>query len=56
MDREVLVLHGIEGHPHKLVAARLGLTPENVGVRYHRALKRLRELMPASVFDDLADE
>jgi RNA polymerase sigma-70 factor, ECF subfamily len=54
-DREILVLHGIEGHPNKLVAARLGLTPENVGVRYHRALKRLRELIPSSVFEELAD-
>ena len=55
-DREIFVLHGIEGHPNKFVAARLGLTPENVGVRYHRALKRLRELIPSSVFEDLADE
>jgi RNA polymerase sigma-70 factor, ECF subfamily len=54
-DRDILVLHGIEGHPNKLVAARLGLTPENVGVRYHRALKRLRELIPSSVFEELAD-
>jgi RNA polymerase sigma-70 factor, ECF subfamily len=54
-DRDILVLHGMEGHPNKLVAARLGLTPENVGVRYHRALKRLRELIPSSVFEDLAD-
>ena len=56
VDRDILVLHGIEGHPNKLVAARLGLTPENVGVRYHRALKRLRDLIPSSVFEDLADE
>jgi RNA polymerase sigma-70 factor, ECF subfamily len=54
-DREILVLHGIEGHANKLVAARLGLTPENVGVRYHRALKRLRGLIPSSVFEELED-
>ena len=56
VDRDILVLHGIEGHPNKLVAARLGLTPENVGVRYHRALKRLRDLIPSSAFEDLADD
>jgi RNA polymerase sigma-70 factor, ECF subfamily len=54
-DREILVLHGIEGRPHKDVAVRLGVTPENAAVRYHRALKRLRERMPASIFDDLEE-
>jgi RNA polymerase sigma factor (sigma-70 family) len=52
-DREVLVLHGIEGRPHKEVAARTGLTPQNAAVRYHRALKGLREQMPSSIFADL---
>jgi RNA polymerase sigma-70 factor (ECF subfamily) len=54
-DREILVLRGIEGYSHKEVAARVGLTLDNVTVRYHRALKRLREFMPASVFDDLEE-
>ena len=54
-DREILVLRGIEGHASKLVAARVGSTPENVDVRYHRALKRLRDQMPASIFDDLEE-
>jgi RNA polymerase sigma factor (sigma-70 family) len=54
-DREVLVLHGIEGRPHKEVGARIGLTPEHSAVRYHRAIKRLREQLPSSVFDDLAE-
>jgi RNA polymerase sigma factor (sigma-70 family) len=55
-DREILVLRGIEGRPHSQIAALVGLTPENVAVRYHRALKRLRTLLPDSVFDDLVDE
>jgi RNA polymerase sigma factor (sigma-70 family) len=54
-DREIVVLRGIEGRPHKEIAARLGLDPDNVALRYHRALKRLRELVPASVFEDLED-
>lgn len=54
-DREILVLRGIEGRAHKDIAARVGLTAENVAVRYHRALKRLRALVPDSVFDDLED-
>jgi RNA polymerase sigma-70 factor (ECF subfamily) len=54
-DREILVLRGIEGRANAFVAARTGLTPENVAVRYHRALKRLRGLIPASIFDDLED-
>jgi RNA polymerase sigma factor (sigma-70 family) len=54
-DREVLVLHGIEGRPYKEVGARIGLTPAHSAVRYHRAIKRLREQIPASVFDDMAD-
>ena len=54
-DREVLVLHGIEGRPHKEVGARIGLTPQHAAVRYQRAIKRLREQIPASVFEELAD-
>jgi RNA polymerase sigma factor (sigma-70 family) len=52
-DREIMVLHGIEGQAHKDVALRVGLSPENSKVRYHRALKRLRDLVPGSIFDDL---
>jgi RNA polymerase sigma-70 factor, ECF subfamily len=54
-DRELIVLRGIEGHTHRDIALRVGLTPENVMVRYHRALKRLRKLLPGSIFDDLEE-
>jgi RNA polymerase sigma-70 factor, ECF subfamily len=56
VDREIMVLRGIEGRSHKEIAARVELTPDNVMVRYHRALKRLRALVPASVFDDLQED
>jgi RNA polymerase sigma factor (sigma-70 family) len=52
-DRAIMVLRGIEGLPHKDVAARVGDTPENVAVRYHRLLRRLRDLLPGSVLQDL---
>ncbi len=55
MDREILVLRGIEGHSHDEIALRTGLTPTNSAVRYHRALKSLRALIPMSVFDELEE-
>ena len=54
-DREVLVLRGIEGRAHKEVGALLSISPENAMARWHRALKRLRARLPASVFEDLRD-
>jgi RNA polymerase sigma factor (sigma-70 family) len=52
-DRRIIVLRGIEGHPQNEVATLLGLEPGTVAVRYHRALKRLRERIPESILDDL---
>lgn len=52
-DRQIMVLRGIEGRPYKEVAARIRLTPVNVGVRYQRILKRLRDAVPDSVFEDI---
>ncbi len=53
IDREIIMLRGIEQHSPQTVAELLGLTTDAVGMRYHRALKRLRERLPDSVFDDL---
>lgn len=53
--REVLVLRGIEQEPTRTVAVILEITPAAVDQRYSRALKRLRELMPDSVFAELQD-
>jgi len=52
-DREILVLRGIEQNSNPAVAGLLGLTPAAVASRYHRALKRLRERLPKSVFEEL---
>ena len=54
-DREVLLLRGVEQHSNRTVAMLLGLSPQAAAVRYHRALKRLRERLPGSVFDELSD-
>ncbi len=53
VDREILMLRGIEQRTPQTVAQLLGLTTDAVGMRFHRALKRLRERLPGSVFDDL---
>jgi RNA polymerase sigma factor (sigma-70 family) len=54
-DREILVLRGIEGRPHKEIGALLAISAENAMARYHRALQRLRARLPSSVFDELGD-
>jgi len=53
-DREVLVLRGIEQQPSQAVAVMLAITPAAVDQRFSRALKRLRESLPDSAFEDLA--
>jgi RNA polymerase sigma factor (sigma-70 family) len=54
-DREVIVLRGIEQQPSQTVAMLLGVNAKAVGMRYHRALQRLRARLPASVFAELED-
>jgi RNA polymerase sigma-70 factor, ECF subfamily len=53
LDREVVVLRGIESQSNAVVAALTGLAPNNVSQRLRRALAKLRERLPASIFDDL---
>lgn len=55
-DRETVLLRGIEQHPAKTVAVMLGITPAAVDKRYSRALQRLRQRLPKSVFDEFDDE
>lgn len=52
-DREVLLLRGVEQLSNRAAAAILGIAPDAVGMRYLRALRRLRERLPDSVFDEL---
>ena len=55
-DREILVLRGIEQMSNNKVAEILGVQPSAVTMRFQKALLRLREKLPDSVFADLADE
>ncbi|MEM7308436.1 MAG: sigma-70 family RNA polymerase sigma factor [Planctomycetota bacterium] len=52
-DREILILRGIEQVENARAAEQLGLEPNTAAQRYRRALQRLRERLPGSVFDDL---
>jgi RNA polymerase sigma-70 factor (ECF subfamily) len=52
-DRAVVVLRGVEAQDLEVVAMLTGLTPNGVSQRYRRALAKLRERLPASVFDEL---
>lgn len=54
-DREVIVLRGIEQSPLEEVAAVMGTTAEAARKRYSRALARLRERLPGSIFEELLD-
>lgn len=51
-DREILILRGIEQLENAEAASRLGLEPNTAAQRYRRALLRLRERLPGSVFED----
>jgi RNA polymerase sigma factor (sigma-70 family) len=52
-DREVVVLRGVEQLANDRVAELLGETPNAVSLRYNRALAKLRERLPGTVFDEL---
>ncbi len=54
-DRELVILRGIEQQSNQLVGTLVDAKPGTVAVRYHRALARLREKLPGSVFDDFAE-
>ena len=54
-DREILLMRGIEQQRNQTVGLLLGLTPQAVSMRYRRALERLREQLPGSVFDELVE-
>ena len=52
-DREVLILRGIEQRPNAEVARILDRSENTVSHRYSRALAKLRQRLPDSVFGDL---
>lgn len=52
-EREVVVLRGIEQLPNREVAKMLGVDDSVVTRRFQKALLRLRDLLPGSVFDEM---
>jgi RNA polymerase sigma factor (sigma-70 family) len=56
IDREVIVLRLVEQRSSAEVAGLLGIETGTVNVRLHRALGRLRQRLPDSVFGDLSAE
>ena len=55
-DQEVVYLRAIEQVPNRDAAQLLGVQPGALKTRYCRALKRLRERLPESVFADLPED
>lgn len=55
-DREVLVLRGLEQGSPEDVALVIGTSRQDVAVRYHRALKRLRKQLPGTILDEIGDD
>jgi RNA polymerase sigma-70 factor (ECF subfamily) len=54
-DREVILLRALEQHSNVDTAELLGLEPNTAAQVYRRALARLRERLPGTVFDELED-
>jgi RNA polymerase sigma-70 factor (ECF subfamily) len=54
-DREIVLLRGVEQLSAKATAAMLGIGVEAAHKRYQRALARLRQRLPDSVFAELDD-
>ena len=55
VDRDIVLLRGVEQATNAAVAAQVGLSIEAVSKRYRRALAGLRARLPGSVFDELGD-
>ncbi len=54
-DRAVVLLRAVEGLSNQEIAIETGELANTISKRYHRALTRLRELLPKSIFDELLD-
>ena len=55
-DRELIILRGIEQQPYKDIALVLRADTKVLAVKYRRALQKLREKLPGSVYDEFAQE
>jgi DNA-directed RNA polymerase specialized sigma24 family protein len=52
----VIALRAFEGLSNSEAAEELDEKPNTVAQRYKRALSKLRELLPDSIFEDLPDD
>ncbi len=55
MDRQLILLRGIEQLSFEAIAAQLDTTAVAAARRYQRALHKLRARLPGSVYDELED-
>ena len=53
-EREIIVLRGIEGCSNSEAAVTLGVNEGAVAVRYHRALGKLKAVLPESIFSEFS--
>ena len=56
LDREILILRGVEQNENETVATLLGVQPNTVSQRYRRALKKLRDRLPGSIFSEFQED
>ncbi len=52
LDQQIVILRGVEQQSNATAGLLLEMDPKAVSKRYHRALEKLRALMPKSVFDE----
>ena len=52
-DREIVILRGIEGQSYKEIGVVLQRDPKVLAVQYQRALQKLRDKLPGSIFEEL---
>ena len=55
-DQDIVILRGIEGFTNKEAAEELQDSANSVSQRYVRALRKLRERMPDSIFTEFVEE
>ncbi|MBL8735690.1 MAG: sigma-70 family RNA polymerase sigma factor [Planctomycetes bacterium] len=53
IDRDVLLLRGVEQRSQATTAELLGIQGDAVAMRFSRALRRLRDQLPASLLEEL---
>ena len=51
-DRELILLRGVEGQSYKEIEVLLGGDAKQLAVTYQRAINKLREILPGSIFQD----